>query len=232
MSFSEIDKNRKFVPLWNMWMCLVLSVSAIGAAAEEMRKKVPEFEVVGLFKNMIVLMIEGEQSTLKVGGDTVAGIGLISADSESAVLAFGDERQTVYLSQRVSGAFKKPEIISVSIPLNSNRQYMTSGTVNDTAVSFLVDTGATLMAMNSNTAKKLGIDLASSQPGTAITAGGKVNTWRVSLSSVQIGGIRRENVEAAVLDGDYPVDILLGMTFLREVEMAESDGILVLSSKF
>ena len=109
---------------------------------------------------------------------------------------------------------------------------MTTGSINDVPVSFLVDTGATLIAMNSGTARRLGIEFESLESGNAVTAGGNVKSWRVALSSVQVGGIRRENVEAAVLAGDYPLEILLGMTFLRNVRMEESDGILVLSSKF
>jgi aspartyl protease family protein len=192
----------------------------------------PDFEVVGLFKNTAVLSIEGKQIMLKVGEEPVAGITVISADSESAVIEFANQRRTVFLSQQVSGVFQRPEVVTVSIQLNNRSQYMTTGSINDVPVSFLVDTGATLMAMNSGVAKQLGIEFESSRRGQVVTAGGNVSTWRVSLSSVQVGGIRRENVEAAVLDGDYPREILLGMTFLRDVKMEEANGILVLSSKF
>jgi aspartyl protease family protein len=54
----------------------------------------------------------------------------------------------------------------------------------------------------------------------------------VILSSVQIGGIKVNNVKAAVLKGDFPRDILLGMSFLRNVEMNENRGVLQLTGKY
>jgi aspartyl protease family protein len=234
MSVPGIEISGRFLSAYTTLLYVTVCVFILhsSAVAEELRKEVPEFEVVGLFKDIVVLNIEGNQTVLKVGGDPVAGIELISANSGSAVIEFDQQRQTVFLSQLVSGSFKQPETISVSIQLNGQRQYVTTGSINNTPVRFLVDTGATLMAMSSAMAKNLGVEFKYSRMGQAVTAGGKVNTWRVFLSSVQVGGIRRENVEAAVLDGDYPLDILLGMTFLRDVDIAESDGILVLSSKF
>ena len=61
------------------------------------------------------------------------------------------------------------------------------------------------------------------------TASGKVNAWHVTLQSVSVGGISVDNVEATVVEGDYPSKILLGMTFLRHVKMEETDGVLSLS---
>lgn len=234
MNLLATQRSRRFLCGCISQLCLVVWICALdtSAIADELHLEIPEIEVVGLFKNAAVFGIDGKHRMLKVGGDPVAGIVLISADSESAVIEFDGQRQTLFLSERVAGVFKKPENISVSIQLNNQRQYVTTGSINGVPVSFLVDTGATLIAMNSGTAKKLGIAYESSAPGTSVTAGGKIKSWRVVLSSVQVGGIRRQNVQAAVLEGDYPLDILLGMTFLRDVRMEESDGILVLSSKF
>lgn len=234
MNLLTNERGRRFLQGCITLLCLLAWVTAmdISAVAEELQLETPDIEVVGLFKHTAVFRIDGKQKMLRVGGDPVAGIVLISADSESAVIEFDGQRQTLFLSERVAGAFIKPEKITVSIQLNNQKQYMTTGSINGVPVSFLVDTGATLIAMNSGMAKKLGIAYESAKSGKVITAGGSVKSWRVVLSSVHVGGIRRENVGAAVLEGDYPLDILLGMTFLHNVRMEESDGILVLSSKF
>jgi len=202
------------------------------AVADQEGTVTPDIEVVGLFKNAAVLNIEGKQRVLKVAGAPVDGVELIAADSESAVIEIDHQRHTLLLSEKMAGTFRKPEEITVSIPLNNQRQYVTTGSINDRPVKFLVDTGATIMAMNTAVAKKLGIDYASSETGHVVTAGGKVRTWRVFLSSVQVGGIKREHVEAAVLDGEYPLQILLGMTFLHHVTIKEGNGVLLLTSKF
>ncbi|MDZ7684027.1 MAG: retroviral-like aspartic protease family protein [Gammaproteobacteria bacterium] len=57
------------------------------------------------------------------------------------------------------------------------------------------------------------------------------SAWNVTLSRVEVGGIRVDNVRAAIIEGEHPREILLGMSFLRNVEMRESSGVLVLTSK-
>jgi aryl-phospho-beta-D-glucosidase BglC (GH1 family) len=61
------------------------------------------------------------------------------------------------------------------------------------------------------------------------TASSIIDAWMVNLQSVELGGIRVENVRATVAEGDYPSTILLGMSFLQHVEMRERDGVLSLS---
>ncbi|HIL95524.1 MAG TPA: TIGR02281 family clan AA aspartic protease [Pseudomonadales bacterium] len=136
------------------------------------------------------------------------------------------------LSSRISTDFQKPESVSVSILLSNAGQYRTSGNINGRPVSFLVDTGATIIALNTPTAKALGLDLSKARPLRATTAGGVVESREVNLASVEVGGIRINNVKAAVLEGDYPEEILLGMSFLSKVDLTESAGIMQLTVKY
>jgi aspartyl protease family protein len=64
------------------------------------------------------------------------------------------------------------------------------------------------------------------------TAGGKVGSQLVTLDTVSVGGIAVRNVQAVVIDGVYPVDILLGMSFLRNVDIKESSGVMQLKGNF
>lgn len=54
----------------------------------------------------------------------------------------------------------------------------------------------------------------------------------VTLDTVSVGGIAVRNVQAVVIDGVYPVDILLGMSFLRNVDIKESSGVMQLKGNF
>jgi aspartyl protease family protein len=192
----------------------------------------PDVEVLGLFKGAAVLRIDGQRQLLKMGDESPSGLVLISADSKTAVIEYKGQQKTFYLSDKVSSVFEVPENIVVSIQRNNQGQYKTTGSINGVPVSYLVDTGATIMAMSSVDARNLGVDYESGQAAEAVTAGGLVKSWRIVLDRVQVGQILRQNVEAAVLEGDYPVDILLGMTFLHQVSMQEADGVLLLKSRF
>jgi aspartyl protease family protein len=210
----------------SLMTCLMVMMAAdVGAASLEI-------EVVGLFKDTAVVSINGQQRMLRVAQTSPEGVHLVSADSEKAVISIDGESRTLYLSTKVSGGFKPREEESVSIQRNNAGQYVVGGTINDRAVRFLVDTGANIVALNSVQAGRLGLNLESGKRVQTTTASGVVTSYQVVLNSVQVGGIRMINVPAAVLPGNHPTDILLGMTFLEGVVMREEQGVMVLTSKY
>jgi len=190
-----------------------------------------EIEVVGLFADAAVLNIDGRRALLKAGEESDEGVKLISATSREAVVEYHQRSMTLDLSDRVGGIFEAPKRTTVSIPRNDQGQYLTQGSVNDRPVQMLVDTGASIVAMNMATARELGVDLSGASLMRTTTAGGVGRCWKVVLGRVQLGDIRVHNVPAAVLEGRYPEYILLGMTFLTNVEITEKAGLLMLTSK-
>lgn len=210
-----------------MWVGLWMGLAGIPSShAQDM-----EVDVVALFKGAALLEINGRRELLKEGEKTAEGVELIEATSRKAIVAVGDQRVTLDLSSRIGTAFQPPVNATVSINLNNDGQYRTTGSINDRPVALLVDTGANIVAMNSVHARELGINYRAGRASQASTAGGVIRTWEVTLDSVQVGQIRVNNVRAAVLDGAYPEDILLGMTFLTSVEINESSGVMILKSK-
>jgi len=190
-----------------------------------------DIDVIALFEGRAMLEINGERRLLSEGERSDEGVLLVSADSREAVIEVGGEKMTLDLSSRIAASYAERESETVTIALNSLDQYETPGSINGRPTSFVVDTGANIVAMNVSHARQLGIDFQRGRPSQVETAGGNVRSWDVSLSSVEVGGIRVQNVRAAILEGRYPRQILLGMSFLRNVEMRESSGVLVLTSK-
>jgi aspartyl protease family protein len=86
--------------------------------------------------------------------------------------------------------------------------------------------------MNSDHAVAMGVDYAAGEAMRVETASGMQGAKLVNLTSVDVGGIRVENVRAAVIEGGFPTTILLGMSFLKHVDMKESGGILSLSRAY
>ena len=111
--------------------------------------------------------------------------------------------------------------------------YNTIGNINSYPVTFLVDTGATLIAMNKNEARRLGLDyLVIGTPSQASTASGIVNTYHIKLEKVRVGDITLTDVDATVVDGDFPIDVLLGNSFLNRLDMRRDGKMLELMKKF
>ncbi len=101
------------------------------------------------------------------------------------------------------------------------RGHFTSNfTVNGRVVPGLVDTGATFVAMNERTARKVGISISGLDFIYAVnTANGKTEAAHVNLSRVELGSIRVRDVEAFVLrDNSLNDTILVGMSFMRKLE--------------
>jgi aspartyl protease family protein len=187
-----------------------------------------EVEVQALFTNAAMLKVQGKSKMLKVG-QSFGGVTLLAATSRLATIELDGQRRELTVSQRITGNYEVPTERTVSIPRDSALQYQVQAAINGRAMTVLVDTGANVVAMNSGHAASLGIDFRAGTPSRVETASGIVAAWVVALQSVDVGGIRVDNVRASVVEGTHPTTILLGMTYLQHVQMKEKNGILLLS---
>jgi len=190
-----------------------------------------DVQVLGLLGTTAVLSIDGSQTTIKAGQQK-AGVLLVSANTSEAVIEVDGKRRTLGLSDRISTHYDAVQKASVSIPLDQQGRYLTTGAINGRQTRVLVDTGATTIAMNSAHAAALGVDFRrEGRPISVQTASGIASAYTVNLHSVNIGGIEVHNVQAAVIEGGFPQDILLGMTYLSKVSMRHDSSILYLEQK-
>ncbi len=190
-----------------------------------------DVEVKGLFKGAALISVNGQQKLLKVGQE-FQGVTLLEANSREAVAEIDGERMTLTVSSRIHTNFKDPTSRTVRIRRNAQQQYITTADINGRRTTVLVDTGANIVAMNMGDAKLLGVDLPDQPNGRVATASGVVAGYTVFLESVDVGGIKIRNVQASVLDGAFPEEILLGMSYLRHVKMEEDNGVLMLTGKY
>ena len=111
--------------------------------------------------------------------------------------------------------------------------YSTVGFINGQQVNFLVDTGATWIAMNVHQARSLGINFRYiGKRGSVSTANGIVPFYQVILDKVRVGEIELLNVAAGVLEGSSPPQVLLGNSFLNRVEMQRHGQVMLLKKKY
>jgi len=190
---------------------------------------VEKLEVQGLFSNKAVLMIDGKRHILAVGETSPEGVKVISANSRGAVLEVDGQQKQYSLGNTVSTTFAKRNSQKETIFVNSGGMFMTFGNINGRSVRFLVDTGASAIAMNVEQAKQLGIRYDKvGVPASVSTASGFVDAYRVRLKSVSVGKITETNVEAFVIAGNHPGPILLGMTFLGRLSVEHSGNAMTL----
>jgi aspartyl protease family protein len=200
----------------------LLSAPAISAA---------DMVVQGLFKGAVLLKSGTEQKLVKVG-QSWQGITVIEADAKAAVVEINGERQTVTVSRHIASSYTQAPEKRVRLRKNENLQYITNAQINGRATQVLVDTGANIVALSSNTARQLGIDYSKGTPTQVQTASGIATAYSIVLNEVSVGEITVNHVQASVVEGLYPEIVLLGMTYLQHVEMQEKDGVLMLIGKF
>ena len=202
----------------------LLSTGLAGAA---------EVNVIGLFPGKAVVVIDGgSPRVLSVGQKTAEGITLLSTERESATFTINEQKRTLKIGPHHAGPAAASSPQSVTLTADPRGHFVVEGQINGGPVRFLVDTGATSIAMSSIDANRLGIDYRSGQPGLMGTANGTATAYRVRLDSVRVGDIVINNVEGAVLEGNQMPVVLLGMSFLNRMEMRREGQVMVLTRRF
>ena len=196
---------------------------------------IDKITVNGLFQDKAIVTIDGKQRILKKGKASPEGALLIEADSQQAIIKINGKQQTYTLgTQFGSNTPQKPSAgKKVSIPPDASGGYSITGAINGSSVPFIVDTGATLVSMNSNIAKRLGIDYKlEGKQSISYTASGTSKIYIVNLKRVRVGDIELSNVKGAVHEGNFPVITLLGMSFLGKLDMKREGRMMELEKKY
>lgn len=187
--------------------------------------------VVGLFPGKAVVSIGGGAPRTMSADQEISGVKLLSTTSDSATFLIDGKRQTLSIGQYYAGSSSSGRT-STTLTANANGHYTTQGFVNGGSLSFMVDTGATLIVLSAAEARRLGIDYKKGQVGVANTANGQVPFYQVVLNTVKVGDIELNNVQAAVQESGMTGTALLGMSFLSRTEIARDGANMVLTKRF
>ena len=221
----SLSRYLLLLPVLFVTLCVLLYQSTVLAGMD--------VRVVGLFSDRAVLLVEGRQHMLRVGQTSPEGVKLMSANSESAVLLIDGEEVTARLDGRVSARKRTATVKEVQVWRDTTGMYTTVGSIDGLPVPFLIDTGATQVAMNASQARRLGIDYhVTGNPAEVTTASGVARAWMVTLDSGKVGNLEVRNVSAVVLEGEQPKVTLLGMSYLGRMEITNSGRLMTLRQKY
>jgi aspartyl protease family protein len=189
--------------------------------------------VVGLFSGKALVSINGGSPESIAAGQTKNGVKLISANSESATFMVEGKRQTLKMGQAASVAGNAGPVSNnpVSLYADSRGHFTGNLSINGATLKYLVDTGATTVALNSGDAKFAKIDYEKGEKVPVNTANGVVTAYLVKLNTLKIGTIILNNVEAVVNEGGSPEVVLLGMSALNKMDMKRDNSIMTLTKK-
>jgi aspartyl protease family protein len=207
------------------FIALFLFLNASAAAAADVA-------LIGLIgdKAAVVAVDGGEPKTVKVGQKWGA-VSVIAIEGRQATIEVDGKRRVLAIGQHHRARAAAADRQSVMLSADPRGHFFSDGAVNGTPVRFLVDTGATTVALPASDAVRLGIDYRRGELGMSSTAGGLVPVYRVRLDSVRLGSIELTGVEGVVLEKGLDI-ALLGMSFLNRVDMKRDGHILTLTRRF
>ncbi|EPJ53175.1 MAG: hypothetical protein OFPI_11410 [Osedax symbiont Rs2] len=116
----------------------------------------------------------------------------------------------------------------VVLKQNAQGHYLASGMINDIAVVFLLDTGATDVSIGHKLASKIG--LTATGEDRVSTANGVITVYPTLLDSISLGGLRAKNIEAHINPYAEDNTVLLGMSFLKHLTLVQQNNTLTLSA--
>lgn len=176
-------------------------------------------------------MVNGGEPQAVPVGQSLDGVKVLSIQGDQIMVEIGGKKRPLRVGQHAIGVSNGDGSDKIVMTADVQGHFYTTGTVNGTSVRFVVDTGATSIALGPSDARRIGLDLRQGQRGMTSTANGQVVVTRIPLDTVKLGGITLHNVEAVVLPTEMPV-ALLGMSFLNRMEMQRDGSTMTLKKRF
>jgi len=209
------------------------NVTAIVVALLSCPAAAQEVSVLALFEGKALLAVDNGKPRSMRAGETYAGVKLISANSEEAVVSINGKQQLLKLGEGIYSTATLPSG-NATVTLSPDRKghFITTGTINGASMNFLVDTGATMVSMGLEDARRAGVNYLEGARGQSQTANGVTPIYRVKLASVKLGDITLNDVDGVVHEKSSLPVVLLGMSFLGQLEMRREGKSLTLTKRY
>ena len=208
----------------------VLTLALLAAAAAAPAQTV---SMGGSLGNNALLVIDGKARSVAVG-TTVDGVRLVSVSGSDAVVEVKGKRVALRIGEaqvNLGGKASDGGGKQIVLTAQSGGHFFAPGTINGKVARFVVDTGATSVALDQYEADRLGIDWKSGQRGMSRTANGDTPVYRTTLPSIRIGDVQVYGVEAVVVPSPMPY-ILLGNSFLSRFQMKRENDVMTLDLRY
>jgi aspartyl protease family protein len=192
-----------------------------------------DVSVVALFPGKAMLVIDKGQPRTFRAGETHDGVTLVNSTSDEAIVAINGKQQRLHIGEGVYSALSvQSKQATVVLAANKDGHFLSTGSINGASVHFLVDTGATMVSMNVDEARRAGVNYLAGERGYSQTANGATRIYRVKLAEVALGDITLRDIDGLVHEnGSLPV-VLLGMSFLGKLDMRREGDTLTLTKRY
>ncbi|MFL9669976.1 TIGR02281 family clan AA aspartic protease [Variovorax sp. AB1(2024)] len=211
---------------------LVVAAQLLAAAA--VAHAAGSVTLTGTIGSRAILIVNGAPPKTVAVGETFQGVKLVSLQSEQAVVELDGKRVNLRMDTPVSiggGGGGSGGGSRVVLSADSRGHFMTQGAINGRAVTFMLDTGATSVAMSAADAQRIGLDYIKGQPVQIGTANGTTSGYKLRLQSVRVGDVEVYDIDAVVSQQSMPF-VLLGNSFINRFSMRRDADQMVLEKRY
>ena len=184
----------------------------------------------GILGGKALLVVDGSAPRSVAPGGSHMGVRVVSVGRDGVVLEVAGAQRTIQLGESpvsIGGSAAGQRIV---LKADARGHFINSGFINGRVMQYMVDTGATTVAIGRPDAQRMGLKFEQGQPVMMNTANGTAQGWRMRLESVRVGDVELRSVDAIVTAEAMPY-VLLGNSFLREFHMNRSGDEMVLQRR-
>ncbi len=184
----------------------------------------------GILRSKALLVVDGSAPRGVAAGESHQGVTVVSVGRDDAVLEFDGARRTVRLGEAPVSVGARGGSQRIVLAGDSRGHFVSQGQINGRAMQFMVDTGATTVAIGQPDAERMGLNYKKGQPVRMSTANGVTQGWRLRLDTVRIGDVQVYGIDAVVTPQPMPY-VLLGNSFLSGFQMTRHNDQMVLEKR-
>lgn len=185
----------------------------------------------GVLGQRALLVVDGAGPRSVAIGETWRGVTLRALQGEQAELDIGGRRASVRLGGSPVDMGTAAVRRRIVLQADGRGHFTGQGRINGQLVQFMVDTGASTVALGAPEAERLGIAYRSGRPVRLSTANGTAQGWAVRLASLRIGETELTDLEAVVVPQAMPY-VLFGNNVLARFQMRSDPQQMVLEQRY
>ncbi|MGJ7534466.1 MULTISPECIES: retropepsin-like aspartic protease family protein [unclassified Variovorax] len=211
---------------------LVVAAQLLAAAA--VAHAAGSVTLTGSIGSRAILIVNGNPPKTVAVGESYQGVKLLSLQADQAVVELDGKRVNLRMDTPVSiggGGGSGGGGNRVVLSADSRGHFMTQGAINGRPVTFMLDTGATSIALSADDAQRIGLDYSKGQRVTMSTANGTTSGYRLRLQSVRVGDVEVYDIDAIVSPQAMPF-VLLGNSFINRFSMRRDADQMVLEKRY
>ncbi|CAN7602451.1 retroviral-like aspartic protease family protein [Acidovorax sp. LjRoot66] len=184
----------------------------------------------GVLGSKALLVVDGSAPRAVGPGETHQGVKVLSVTRDEATVEVQGTRRLLRLGESPVALGSSGSGKRIVLMADNQGHFVNTGTINGKQMKYMVDTGASVVAIGRPDAERMGIKVDDSQKVIMSTANGSATGWRVRLNSVRLGDVEVLGVTAVIMPEGMPF-VLLGNSFLTQFQMTRTNDQMVLEKR-